>query len=155
MAMNDIFFCTIVSRLRVYQAIALFISMQNVMKDYCVYVLCVDDSTYDVLKKMNFKNINLITVNELNDEMLENIKMTRKLNELLLDIKPVLIGKLLFENQFIQRITYIDAICFFGKTHRNYLINMRTAQCFYPRRYHNSNAAIAAHQFSARADGQL
>ncbi|MFZ5989232.1 MAG: hypothetical protein ACOYWZ_19230 [Bacillota bacterium] len=106
-------FCTIVSKFRAFQAIALFISLKNVMPELLVYVLCIDDSTYNLLSKMNFNNINLIHINELADDMLEEIKTKRKLNEYCWTLKPVFIEKLFKEIPKIQRITYIDADLFF------------------------------------------
>lgn len=109
----DEVFCTIVSRLRAFQAIALFMSLKNVSPKYQIYVLCVDSSTYNLFSKMKFSNVRLVRAHELSDKKLEEVKKQRKLNEYCWTLKPVFIERLFLENPSITRVTYIDADLFF------------------------------------------
>ena len=119
----DEVFCTIVSRLRAFQAIALFMSLKNVSPKYQIYVLCVDSSTYNLFSKMKFSNVRLVRAQELSDKKLEEVKKQRKLNEYCWTLKPVFIEKLFIENPSIVRVTYIDADLFFWNNPSKVFIN--------------------------------
>ncbi|WP_238881622.1 putative nucleotide-diphospho-sugar transferase [Clostridium sp. YIM B02551] len=106
-------FCTILSKERLYQSIALFFSLYEVMDDFCVFVLCVDDETYKLLTKINLKKIKLIQIADLNDKSLYSLRNERKLNEFCWTLKPIFIESLLCKFSSIKRITFIDSDLFF------------------------------------------
>ncbi|MGC4375429.1 putative nucleotide-diphospho-sugar transferase [Fictibacillus sp. Mic-4] len=106
-------YCTVLSKGRLYQAITLFHSLENVMQDYRVFTLCIDDDTYGLLKKMNLKNITFTHVKELEDAQLLELKKQRKRNEYCWTLKPLFIEKIMKDYPSINRVTYIDADLYF------------------------------------------
>jgi hypothetical protein len=106
-------FCTILSKARFYQAIAFFGSMYEVMNDFNLHVLCVDDEAYNLLKKMNWRNITVTHLNNLQDEGLQGLKQKRKLSEFCWTLKPIFIEYLMKNNPTLERITYVDSDLFF------------------------------------------
>lgn len=106
-------FCTVLSRTRLYQALALLCSMHAVMKTFTLHILCVDDDTYDLLGKMGWENVCLTRPDALNNETLDALRRSRKQNEYCWTLKPVFLAYLFETNPGAERITYIDADLFF------------------------------------------
>jgi hypothetical protein len=106
-------FCTILSKARLYQAVAFFGSMYEVMKDFSLFVLCVDDEAYELLKKMNWRNIIITHINDLQDAELKSLRVSRKLSEFCWTLKPIFIEHLFINNPTLERITYADSDLFF------------------------------------------
>lgn len=106
-------YCTVLSKLRLYQAIAFFGSLYQTLDDFYVYTLCADDDTYNLLKKMKLKNIEPVHINELQDESLIELRNKRKLNEYCWTLKPVFLEYIFLTSPKIERLTYVDADLFF------------------------------------------
>lgn len=113
--MQESVFCMVVSRTRLIQAIACFLSLYKTMDNFKVYILCVDEKCYEFLKKINFDKIVLVTISELNREDLLAIKASRKLNQYCWTLKPGFIKYTLTLEESIKRVTYIDSDLFFYK----------------------------------------
>lgn len=111
--MKDLVFCTVISRYRLYQAVAMFCSLQEVLKDHIIYVLCVDDETHRLLSRMGWKRVRLLHICELRNESLDQLKRKRKLNEYCWTLKPLLIEAVFSRDPEIDRVTYVDADLFF------------------------------------------
>ncbi|NLW03546.1 MAG: hypothetical protein GX027_09855 [Clostridiaceae bacterium] len=110
--MKEQVFCTVISRFRLYQAIALFCSLNEVIKDHITYVLCVDDETHRLISKMGWRRIRLLHICELN-ESLNKLKKNRRINEYCWTLKPLLIEAVFSRDPGIYRVTYVDADLFF------------------------------------------
>lgn len=106
-------FCTILSKYRLYQAMAMFCSLHEVMSDFIIHTLCVDGDTYELLSKMNWENVRLTVMDDLDDEGLTRLRNTRRLNEYCWTLKPVYLDYLFERNPQLLRITYIDSDLFF------------------------------------------
>lgn len=111
--MQNSVFCMVVSRTRLIQAIACFLSLYKTMDDFKVYILCVDEKCYEFLKEINLDKIELVTIDELNREDLLEIKATRKLNQYCWTLKPGFIKHIFTLDDSIIRVTYIDSDLFF------------------------------------------
>ena len=64
-------YCTVLSKGRLYQAIALFGSLKAVQADAPIFTLCMDQDTYDVLQAMRPDNVTLIQVSALENQFKE------------------------------------------------------------------------------------
>ena len=106
-------FCTVLSRYRLYQGIALFCSLHEVMDNFRLYVLCMDDETFHLLARMNWKNIHLISIHAIKNEKLAHLKEQRRFNEFCWTLKPFLIETVFVHNTDSDRVTYLDADLFF------------------------------------------
>lgn len=111
--MQNSVFCMVVSRTRLIQAIACFLSLYKNMDNFKVYILCVDEKCYEFLKEINSDKIVLVTIAELNREDLLAIKASRKLNQYCWTLKPGFIKHIFTLDDSINRVTYIDSDLFF------------------------------------------
>ncbi|MDU2157317.1 hypothetical protein [Clostridium sp.] len=111
--MQNSVFCMVVSRTRLIQAIACFLSLYKNMDNFKVYILCVDEKCYEFLKEINSDKIVLLTIAELNREDLLAIKASRKLNQYCWTLKPGFIKHIFTLDDSINRVTYIDSDLFF------------------------------------------
>jgi len=111
--MSDHAFCTVLSKGRMYQALALIASLHHVMEDFRLHILCMDDDTYNLLQKMVGKNTFLTHVRELENVTMLAIKSQRRVNEYCWTMKPVFMERIGLLYPFYQRITYLDADLFF------------------------------------------
>lgn len=111
----DNVFCTILSKLRVYQGIVLHRSLLFNTERFKLFILCVDDESYTICSKMNLLNAILIRIEDLKNEKLFSIRSERALNEYCWTLKPYLIEYALNQSQSGSCVTYIDAdMCFFN-----------------------------------------
>ena len=112
--MNNVF-CTILSKLRVYQGLVLERSLNFNLKDYTLYILCIDDEAYSICSKMELKNTILVRVQEVENEELLRVKQGRALNEYCWTLKPYFIDFIMKQKLPFDFITYVDAdMCFFN-----------------------------------------
>lgn len=111
--MSKHIFCTVISRFRLYQAVALFCSLQEVITDHIIYVLCVDDETHRLISRMGWQRIRLLHICELKNESLNQLKKNRRMNEYCWTLKPLLIEAVFSRDSQIDRVTYVDADLFF------------------------------------------
>lgn len=110
--MNNVY-CTVVSRLRLYQAIALFWSIKQFSSDFTMFILCADIDTFQLLKNLNWNHIYPVSLGDLDDKMLSELMKTRALDEFCWTLKPILIEYLMDQYTDITSITYIDADMYF------------------------------------------
>ncbi|MGG7058982.1 hypothetical protein ACQPUY_14340 [Clostridium nigeriense] len=111
--MQNSVFSMVVSKTRLIQAIACFLSLYKTMDDFKIYILCVDEKSYEFLKKINLDRIVLVTIDELNRKDLLEIKASRKLNQYCWTLKPAFIKYIFTLDDSIERVTYIDSDLFF------------------------------------------
>jgi len=82
------------------------------MKNFRLFVLCIDGETHALLKKMKLRNLVLTHVSELENESLLKIKKQRKLNEYCWTLKPIYIESLMSNYSSFKRVTYTDSDLF-------------------------------------------
>ncbi|HWR61516.1 MAG TPA: putative nucleotide-diphospho-sugar transferase [Clostridia bacterium] len=104
--------CNIVSSSRLYQFIALYYSIEQNIKHFEVYVLCMDDDTSRILGAIGFGHMHLIPLSRLEDDVLLNAKSSRTISEYCWTLKPAFILHILKQYAFINRLTYLDADMF-------------------------------------------
>ena len=110
---NENFYCTILSRTRLYQGLALLASLKKVMgDDYYIFIHCIDEESYTLLKKLNWKNTKLIHENKIAKTVVA-LKDERKVHEYCWTLKPVICDYVLQKYPSIKRITYLDSDLYF------------------------------------------
>jgi hypothetical protein len=72
-----------------------------------------DEDTFRILDAAKLSNVTLTKLSNIEDENLLNIKSTRKIEEYCWTLKPVFLTHILEQNEFIDRITYLDADLYF------------------------------------------
>ncbi len=108
-------YCIIVTKLRLYQGVVLYRSLRHHLGNPRVFMLCMDDETYEILGRMGLENVTLIHISELEDDLLRIKRAERKLNEYCWTMKPILLEHVLKRFCEVKRVHYLDAdLCFFN-----------------------------------------
>ena len=109
-------YVTLFDSLFLPQGLALHASMERQIKEYTLWVLCVDDQTYDVLNQLKLPNVRLLQLSKLETEALLRVKKERKKGEYCWTLTPFA-PRFVFEaDPAVQRVTYIDADLWFCKS---------------------------------------
>ncbi len=106
-------FCTLFDRNYLYKGLALYNSILRVCEDFKLWILCMDDITYDILKKMNLKNIELVSLKDFEDEELLKIKNKRTPIEYCWTCTSSLPLYILKNYPWLDMVAYLDADLFF------------------------------------------
>ena len=108
-------FVTLFNSLFLPQGLALHRSMERHIKDYVLWILCVDDETHEVLNKLSLNNVLLLKLSDFETPELLSVKPDRTIGEYCWTLTPFA-PRFVFEaNSAVQRVTYIDADIWFRK----------------------------------------
>lgn len=108
-------FVTLFDSVFLPQGLALHTSMQRHIKQYTLWILCVDDTLYDFLMKLNLVNVRLLQLSQLETTDLLRIKAERTKGEYCWTLTPFA-PRFVFEaDTNVDRVTYIDADIWFRK----------------------------------------
>lgn len=130
--------CTLYDSFYLDKGLVLYDSLNNVSKDFILYVLCMDDKCFDVLKKINANSVVPIKLKDFENEELLEAKSNRSFGEYCWTLTPSLIKYVLeYYNEPI--CTYIDADMFFYRDPQILIDEMLQA---------NKTVLITPHRFS-------
>lgn len=108
-------YVTLFDSLFLPQGLALHMSMERHVKDYTLWILCVDDEAHGVLTKLNLPNVRLLQLSELETKELKCVKPTRSKAEYCWTLTPFA-PRFVFESDLtVKRVTYLDADLWFRK----------------------------------------
>lgn len=97
------------------QGLALHMSMERHIKDFTLWIVCVDDDAYEVLSKLRLTKSRLLQLSKLETEDLVKVKQTRSSREYCWTLTPFA-PRFVFEfDGKVDRVTYIDADLWFRK----------------------------------------
>ena len=106
-------FCTLFDSNYLDKGLVLYDSMKNVMEDFQLYILAMDDKCCEILKSMALSNVVVISQKEFEDEELLEIKAQRSRAEYCWTCTASLIDYV-FETYREEYCTYIDSdLCFY------------------------------------------
>jgi hypothetical protein len=109
----DSVYCTIITKSRLYQFLALIVSLIKVRNgEFQFYVLCVDDETCSLLKKLNWRNVTVLHEKDLSDDIL-SLKKERKIHEYCWTLKAIFIETILNKYPDVMRVTFMDSDLYF------------------------------------------
>ncbi len=95
------------------QVLALHKSMERHTKNYILWILCLDDETFIVLKKLQLDKVKLLELNLFETEKLIEVKKHRSRGEYCWTLTPYS-PKFVFDSDpSVDRVTYIDADIWF------------------------------------------
>lgn len=110
-------FCTYFNKNYLSRGIALFESLLKTCDDFKLYVVCLDDVSFDVVSEIGEKNSKLVALPlfeiETWDGDLLKIKHTRSLIEYYFTLSPIIPLYILDKYEDVDIITYLDADLFF------------------------------------------
>jgi hypothetical protein len=111
--MSKNYFCTLFDVNYLAKGVAMLRSLQRFCPNSHVYVLCMDDQTKLILESLRFSHITYLTLEEVEDQDLLDIKPGRNRAEYCWTLSPCLPWYVLMNNGDIEFITYLDADLYF------------------------------------------
>lgn len=105
-------FCTLFDSFYLVKALALYHSLIKQEKNFNLYVYCLDNQTYEILLKMQLKNIVLVPRKQFETDELLKIKTERSKAEYCWTCTPVILENAL-KTFSLNEITYLDADLYF------------------------------------------
>lgn len=108
-------FVTLFNSLFLPQGLALHLSMERHLRDYKLWILCVDDETNELLGRLDLPNISRLKLSDLETPELLEVKQGRTVAEYCWTLTPFA-PKFVFEaDSTVERVTYIDSDLWFRK----------------------------------------
>tara|TARA_Y100000389_G_C17468844_1_gene528318 strand:- start:3223 stop:4158 length:936 start_codon:yes stop_codon:yes gene_type:complete len=108
-------FVTLFNNIFLPQGLALHFSMERHMRNYNLWVLCVDDDTYNVLEKLSLPNTRLLKLSNLETKELLLVKSERSVAEYCWTLSSFAPRYVFEADKSIERVTYLDADLWFIK----------------------------------------
>lgn len=103
-------FCTLFNQAYLPQGIALYRSLERTAKGgFLLYVLCMDTQTSDVLKRLDFENLKIVELDEIEDDTMRALKPGRSVGEYCLTCTTPLLLHILEKADPGAVVTYVDA----------------------------------------------
>lgn len=106
-------FCTLFDKNYLHQGIALYTSLARHTKNFTLWILCMDEDTFTILKRMQFPFVHLIQLTMIETEKLQKCKRSRTAVEYCWTCKPALIRYIFALDPACSLVTYLDADLFF------------------------------------------
>jgi hypothetical protein len=108
-------FCTLFDKNYLLKGLALHQSLIKYAGNFRIWVLCMDEETFDLLSRMNLENVHLIKLEDFekdNPDLLK-IKDGRKKSEYCWTCAPFLPSYVLQKSPGLDMVAYLDADLFF------------------------------------------
>ena len=109
-------YVTLFDSLFLPQGLCLHTSMERHIKDYKLWILCLDDRVFDTLTKLQLPNVQLLELGKLETAELLSVKPMRSVGEYCWTLTPFA-PKFVFDTDVtVERVTYLDADMWFRKS---------------------------------------
>ena len=131
-------FCTLFDSYYLDKGLALYRSLEQVTKDFKLYVFCFDDKSYKILNELHLSNAVVVHHSEIEDDILLGLKKERSKAEYCWTCTPVIIEYVL-EHFKEKSCTYIDADLYFFRDPQILFNEIKDA---------NANVVITEHRFT-------
>jgi len=102
-------FCTLFDKGYLYRGLTLYSSLLRYCPNFTLWILCMDNETYELLGKMNLDKIKLIKLDEFENEKLKEVKKGRTTSEYSWTCAASLCWFMLEKINEKELITYLDA----------------------------------------------
>lgn len=108
-------FCTHFDSNYLPQAMTLLKSLNDNIKSFNLFMLCMDDKSYEYLKSITLKNARILHYSLIEDQMPDLVEAKKNRNniEYFFTCSPAVCKLIFLENRYIESITYLDADLFF------------------------------------------
>lgn len=107
------YFCTLFDSNYLLKGVAMLRTLKQHCPDACVYVLCMDKQTRQILEQLSLSDVTCLSLSEIEDAALLAVKPGRSLAEYCWTLSPCLPWYVLQHNPDIDAITYLDADLYF------------------------------------------
>jgi hypothetical protein len=109
-------YVTLFDSLFLPQGLSLHMSMKRHVKDFTLWILCVDDEVHEVLTKLKLPHARLLQLSKLETEELLRVKSTRSKGEYCWTLTPFALRFVFEADTAVERVTYLDADLWFRKS---------------------------------------
>jgi len=106
-------FCTLFDKNYLYKGLSLYNSLVRHCPDFTLWILCMDEQTYEVLDKLHLEKARLIWRADFEDSELIKVKPTRTIAEYCWTCTPSLPLYVLQLEPTLDMVAYLDADLFF------------------------------------------
>lgn len=130
-------FCTLFDSYYLDKGLALYNSLEKVANEYNLYIFCFDDTSYEVLKKLELVHVILIHYSEIETPQLLKLKRERSKAEYCWTCTPVIIEYVL-DKYSVESCTYIDADLYFFSNPEVLYLEIKESGC---------NIVVTEHRF--------
>lgn len=131
-------FCTLFDSFYLDKGLTLYRSLEQVTKDFKLYIFCFDDNSYRILDDLHLSNAVLVHHSEIEDAVLLKLKEERSKAEYCWTCTPVIIEYVLQHFQE-ESCTYIDADLYFFRSPKVLFDEINAA---------GANVVITEHRFT-------
>ena len=139
-------YITLLDSLFLPQGLALHRSMERHLKSYNLWILCIDDNSYNVLKELQLPNLRLLKLSDEETAELKDAKQDRTIGEYCWTLTPHTF-KFIFNNlPDSQRVTYLDTDMWFRKDPSNIFSDFELS---------NKNVLITEHAYAPEYDQSI
>ena len=108
-AQDKKWFCTLFDQNYLIKGLAMYQSLATYTNDMCLYVLCMDETTYQILDKLKLEKAVLIKRVDFESPELLAVKAERSVAEYCWTCTPSIISYVMDQNPQIDYLTYLDA----------------------------------------------
>ena len=122
-AMNNIsnYFCTIIGKAYLIKGLSLYLSLSQNIKEFSLWICCMDNEIYDILNSLNLSNVVLYRLEDIEDDELKAAKENRSFREYCWTMKAPFILHIFENYSYVDHILYLDADTYlFGSTEEIY-----------------------------------
>jgi hypothetical protein len=109
-------FVTLFDKKFLPQGLALYYSMIKHIKNFTLWIVCIDQLVYDRLNLLNLSNVKLLNLNDLETKELLSIKNRRTRTEYCWTLTPFTPRFVFDSDSSVKQVTYIDADIWFRKS---------------------------------------
>jgi hypothetical protein len=122
-------FCTLFDSAFLLQGLALHDSLEKHAVPYHLWVVCMDDRTAAVLRRLRLTNVTPLSLSEIETPALERVRPTRTHGEYCWTITPFVCPAILARAVDADRVTYVDADVMFFDNPRVLLDEFERTGC--------------------------
>lgn len=106
-------FCTLFDKNYVYRGLALHDSLVRTTTDFELYILCLDQETFDVLTQLQLPHTRLLSLGDVEDQAVLRAKANRTRVEYYWTLASVLTAYILQHQSDVEHLAYVDSDVFF------------------------------------------
>ena len=105
----------ILSESNLFKLIPMYVSLENCCSNFKLFILCMNDSVYNILNKIGFKNIILVQLKDIeeNNDDLAIAKSNRIFHEYCWTLKPIFLYYVINKYDNAKYYAHVDADLFF------------------------------------------
>jgi len=108
-------FVTHYNKLFLPQGLALHESLLKNTSNFTLWIVCIDEETYDILNKLKLVSTNLINLKNVETQELLRVKKERTISEYCWTLTPFIPRFVFEQDKNVKRVTYLDADLYFLK----------------------------------------